>query len=253
MDFYRFSAAPARPGRPGFFTLIELLVVIAIIAILAAMLLPALQNSRERARGTSCASNLKQLGQIYLFYATDYRDYLPCRDNLLGGFTPGGEAISATNWLDGVVQYYLNKSDASKKAVELLRCPGEDMSLAITTNYGLNYLIATESGHGIRISKFRNPGRTALLVENYGHLCYAHDAVNTAGSYQSGSPGVNRAPFFRHNGRAAVAFLDSHIETRDRNGVPCKAAYPGESVDALKNTFFNMGEVDRTQATFNNM
>ncbi|MCS7310286.1 MAG: type II secretion system protein [Armatimonadota bacterium] len=59
------------------FTLIELLVVIAILAILASILMPVFAQAREKARGASCLSNLRQLSQASLMYAHDYDEALP--------------------------------------------------------------------------------------------------------------------------------------------------------------------------------
>ena len=81
------------------FTLIELLVVIAIIAIIAAILFPVFAQAREKARQSSCASNLKQLGIAFLQYAQDYDEMFP----FPGGGTPaqqcdGSSAILPCSW-----------------------------------------------------------------------------------------------------------------------------------------------------------
>ena len=72
--------------RPGF-TLIELLVVIAIIAILAAILFPVFARAREKARETSCSSQLRQLGLALHMYAQDYDETFPF-DNYVGNPHP---------------------------------------------------------------------------------------------------------------------------------------------------------------------
>ncbi len=86
-----------RQGYDGF-TLIELLVVIAIIAILAAILFPVFAQAREKARQTSCLSNMKQLGLATIMYSEDYDERLPNSglERACGGIDYGSDAASLT-------------------------------------------------------------------------------------------------------------------------------------------------------------
>ena len=67
------------------FTLIELLVVIAIIAILASMLLPALQQARERALEMECLNKMLQMGKAVHHYADDFQGFKPMGNAFDGG------------------------------------------------------------------------------------------------------------------------------------------------------------------------
>jgi prepilin-type N-terminal cleavage/methylation domain-containing protein/prepilin-type processing-associated H-X9-DG protein len=98
------------------FTLIELLVVIAIIAILAAILFPVFAQARERARGISCLSNMKQTGVATLMYVQDYDETFPM--NLYFGFEPFPCVFSA--WT-AIIPY--------SKNTQLYACPSNPTAM----------------------------------------------------------------------------------------------------------------------------
>src|SRR6185503_19578929 len=83
------KSQPHNRRNAGTFSLIELLVVMAVIGVLVAMLLPVLYQTKENARRTKCASNLRQLGIMLVMYSDDNKSWFPpvgngsvlCKDN----------------------------------------------------------------------------------------------------------------------------------------------------------------------------
>lgn len=183
--------------RKGF-TLIELLVVIAIIAILAAILFPVFAKAREKARQSSCLSNLKQLGLSFMMYAQDYDERFPGNH----GGRDWTTYVDPTAWWKTVNPYIKNS--------QIWFCPSANGATNgnMPTDYSGNFNIQNADGGGVSMGTITYPASTVLLHERVRNVIYN---VNNYSDFQWIAMNEQTSSE-RHNGGSNFALADGHAK-----------------------------------------
>lgn len=236
-----------RNPRQSAFTLVELLVVIGIIAALIAILLPALNGARARSRTLACASNLKQLGNMFQMYANDNNNYYPPLNwqnsldpsnpkvvpnhnsfgmvHLLGPYMghPEWAALKGVSpWIYGVdpTENNLMKT-AFRRSVFVCPDYNPHNNLIIPYQSGV-----AESGfiQTLKVGETPNhtvPRKVSAMRRPHGEIIHVADAYNDFILKDNDNlikKTVNNGRSFdtkRHNGGKAanILFLDGHVST----------------------------------------
>ncbi len=240
--------------RKKHFTLIELLVVIAIIAILAAMLLPALNQARKRARTIQCISNLKQLGVVVSNYESDNASFL------WANYPPGGLMWPVFLVKKGYLSNdpaVTNTSFYTLSDINILLCPdyapfkyepGIDAKYSITgtaspPSYGINCIPKYRNGTkgwvdsvGIDLKQLPQPSREVLFGDTANRNVNPQVQRNW---FCPTNPDTGNRLHARHSAKANILLGDLHVDSAGRGELITSYIQPYYFYDSNLNQITN--------------
>jgi len=175
--------------------------VIAIIAILAAILFPVFARAREKARMSSCQSNLKQLALAVLMYAQDYDERTPCG---CGYQATGSLKYDRMGWWVRIEPYIKNQ--------QVYVCPSQS---ADTVGSYWDWWAP------VGYSRVQQLNRQLATIDKPAESVMFGDGVHPAVEYPRGAwpkrcaagcQGPFTDDYTIHNGLDNVAFMDGHVK-----------------------------------------
>ncbi len=234
------SASATRRMKLYSFTLIELLVVIAIIAILAAMLLPALQQARNRAKATTCLNNLTSIGKSVAFYTDDNLGFVPPYHNgnsntrLFSGYG------QRTDSWRGLLAPYLGINESAviggweldtktnTISTSTFACPATDGRARIEFLRKTNANAHTEYGYGVahytdgppggttrppfKLTTVARPSRSAHFMDGANYEVHYSSGKYPYAAHGSAAPFTGNSLWIPSSGICNVLFLDGHVD-----------------------------------------